>query len=65
MLYEVITEEIPYLAKIISIADSFDAMCSDRSYRCSLTEDQAKEQLIQGAGTQFDREIVFAALRVL
>ncbi len=58
-------EEIPYLAKIISIADSFDAMCSDRSYRCSLTEEQAKEQLIQGAGTQFDREIVFAALRVL
>lgn len=51
-------DEIPFLARIISVADAFDAMMSDRLYRSKLNLEEAKQQLILGAGTQFDRKIV-------
>lgn len=51
-------EEIPFLARIISVADAFDAMISDRHYRSKLNFEEARSQLLQGAGTQFDEEIV-------
>jgi putative nucleotidyltransferase with HDIG domain len=51
-------EEIPFLARIIAVADAFDAMMSDRHYRSKLKFAEAKNQLIQGAGTQFDKEII-------
>lgn len=50
--------EIPLMARIISVADAFDAMMSDRLYRSKLNLSEAKEQLISGAGTQFDESIV-------
>lgn len=50
--------EIPLHARIIAIADSLDAMSSTRSYRTSLTEENAIHELIAGAGTQFDPELV-------
>ncbi|MBW2022674.1 MAG: HD domain-containing response regulator [Deltaproteobacteria bacterium] len=58
-------EEIPKLARILSVADAFDAMNSDRAYRHRLTSAQCLEELEKNAGTQFDPEIVSAALRVL
>ena len=47
-------EEIPVQARIISIADSFDAMTSERSYKASMTKEEAIEELRRSAGTQFD-----------
>jgi HD-GYP domain-containing protein (c-di-GMP phosphodiesterase class II)/FixJ family two-component response regulator len=49
--------EIPLLARIISISDAFDAMMSDRRYRSKLNLQEARQQLINGAGSQFDKEI--------
>lgn len=51
-------DQIPLLSKIISIADAFDAMTSDRQYRKRLDLNGARRQLEAGMGTQFDREIV-------
>lgn len=51
-------EEIPLLARIVAVADAFDAMMSDRLYRSKLSLHEAREQLIRGAGTQFDAEVV-------
>ena len=50
--------EIPEIARIICIADSFDAMTSPRVYRKALSVDFARKELIKCAGTQFDPEIV-------
>lgn len=50
--------EIPLGARIIAVADSFDAMTTDRSYRRALSVDEAVERLKSGAGTQFDPTIV-------
>lgn len=51
-------EQIPYLARIVSVADAFDAMMSDRRYRSKLDLNSAVNQLLGGAGTQFDKKIV-------
>ena len=51
-------KEIPLHARIISITDAVDAMSSTRTYRSPLTEDNAIRELIAGAGTQFDPELV-------
>lgn len=50
--------QIPLFAKIVSIADSFEAMTSNRCYRSRQDLDYAREELIKGAGKQFDKEIV-------
>ena len=51
-------EQIPFLGRILSVADAFDAMTSTRHYRSKLNIENAKEQLIRGAGTQFDKTVV-------
>lgn len=51
-------EEIPLEARIFSVADSFDAMTSDRPYRASLGVEQALREIRAGAGRQFDPEVV-------
>ncbi len=51
-------EEIPFLARIISAADAFDAMTSDRKYRSKLQLEEAKKQLIINSGTQFDPLVI-------
>ena len=51
-------EEIPIAARIFSVADSFDAMTSDRPYRGAIGLGPALEELRAGAGTQFDPEVV-------
>lgn len=51
-------EEIPACARIILIADTFDAMTSTRSYRKGLPYEVAFDELIQFSGTQFDPKMV-------
>lgn len=50
-------ENIPYLARIASIADSFDAMSSRRAYRDSLPKEKILSEFMRGRGTQFDPSI--------
>jgi len=47
-------EEIPLMARIIAIADSFDAMTSDRPYRKGMPREKALSEIQKGAGTQYD-----------
>lgn len=58
-------DEIPFLARIISVADAFDAMTSDRKYRSKLELEEAKRQLVSNAGTQFDAVVVEKFLEIL
>ncbi len=51
-------EQIPLVARIIGVADSYDAMASDRCYRKALPEDVIIDELKQCSGTQFDPEVV-------
>ncbi len=50
--------EIPVGARIVKVADAFDAMMSDRPYRRGLDADAAMEELRRGRGTDFDAEVV-------
>lgn len=53
-------DDIPLGARILAVADSFDAMQSDRPYRKSLSFEEAVSELTSNAGTQFDPQIVQA-----
>ena len=57
-------EQIPLGARIFSIADSMDAMISDRPYRKALPMSHAREEIKRCAGTHFDPAVVEAFLRV-
>ena len=56
---------IPLFARVISIADSYDAMTSDRAYRQALPKKEVVNQLLDHSGTQFDSKIVSALLQVI
>ncbi len=58
-------EEIPLKVRILSVADSYDAMIIDRPYRKALSPEEAIEELRVGRGNQFDPQVVDAFLRVL
>lgn len=58
-------KEIPYLAKVIAVADAFDAMMTDRHYRSRLPLEEAKKQLLNGKSIQFDEHIVDVFLKLL
>ncbi len=49
-------EDIPEIARIISVADAYDAMSSSRSYRDAIPQQLVREEIVKGAGTQFDPE---------
>ena len=57
-------EDIPYFARIVTVADCFDAMTSDRSYRKALDDKVAINELKTNKGTQFDPKLVDAFLRL-
>jgi HD-GYP domain-containing protein (c-di-GMP phosphodiesterase class II) len=56
--------EIPLGARIFSVADTLDAMTSDRPYRKALTVAQAREEVLRFRGTQFDPQVVDAFLSI-
>ena len=51
-------QEIPFVSRIIAIADAYDAMTSERSYRLARSEDIAIKELQKNAGIQFDPQLV-------
>jgi putative nucleotidyltransferase with HDIG domain len=55
-------EEIPLEARIISVADAYDAMTSDRVYRKAMSPLDAKDTILKGSGTDFDPAVVKAFL---
>ena len=59
------SDAIPLEAQILAVADAYEAMTSDRSYRASIGQPAAQAELERCAGTQFDRRVVRALLRVL
>jgi diguanylate cyclase (GGDEF)-like protein len=58
-------DAIPRLARFIAIADTFDAMTSDRPYRKALTVQQALDEIQRGAGTQFEPSLALAFVRMM
>jgi putative nucleotidyltransferase with HDIG domain len=57
-------EESPYLARIVAVADSIDAMSSDRPYRKGIPDEKLDQILREGAGRQWDPAIIDAVFRV-
>ena len=57
-------EETPFLARIVAVADSIDAMSSDRPYRKGMPDEKLDAILRDGAGKQWDPKIVEAAFQV-
>jgi len=58
-------EEIPLLARVLGVADSFDAMTGDRAYRPKMSMSQARLEMESAAGTQYDPRVVAALFEVL
>ena len=58
-------EEIPYIARIAAVADTFDAMTSRRSYRGPIDIEHVKEEIKRCEGTQFDPQIAEVFLDIL
>jgi len=56
--------QIPLIASVISVADAFDAMITDRPYRRALSKEEASEEIKRGSGGQFDPEIVSILLEL-
>jgi len=57
-------DEIPLGARILAVADSYEAMTSKRSYRSSLPHEKAVNEIGKGAGTQFDPDVVEIFLKL-
>lgn len=47
-------DDIPTIARIVAVADAYDAMTSKRSYRDSIPQSKVREEIIKGSGSQFD-----------
>lgn len=58
-------EEIPYLSRIITVADSYDAMTSDRPYRKGMDVVRAIEEIRKNSGSQFDPKLAETFLQFL
>lgn len=60
-----IGDNIPEIARIIGVADTYDAMTSNRSYRMSLSQQMVRSEIEKGKGTQFDPEIADIMLQMI
>lgn len=58
-------EEIPLISRIIMVADSWDAMRSDRPYRKGLSKEKAMEEILKHSGAQFDPNIAKIFIKML
>jgi len=63
LLHALAGDDIPLAARILTVADAFDAMTSDRPYRPAMSSREAMDEIERGAGTQFDPAVVAALLR--
>ena len=57
-------EDIPLLARVVTVADVFDAITSNRPYRTALALDEARGEIARGVGSHFDPAVADAFLRV-
>ena len=58
-------EKIPEIARIIAVADAYDAMTSKRSYREPIPQQRVREELVKGMGTQFDPRFAKAMIHLI
>ena len=58
-------EDIPLVARIICVADSYDAMATDRAYRAHLPDEVIISELEKNSGTQFDPKIAEIAIELI
>ncbi len=58
-------KDIPEIARIIAVADAYDAMTSNRSYRNAIPQHIVREELVKGIGTQFDPEFVKVMIHMI
>jgi HD-GYP domain-containing protein (c-di-GMP phosphodiesterase class II) len=58
-------EEVPLVARIVAVADAYDAMSSERPYRNAMPDEKLESILKEGAGTQWDSRVVEALFRAL
>jgi diguanylate cyclase (GGDEF)-like protein/putative nucleotidyltransferase with HDIG domain len=58
-------EEVPLEARIVGVADAYEAMTTERAYRPAMGAEEAADELRRGAGRQFDASVVDALLRVV
>lgn len=58
-------EDIPEIARVIAVADAYDAMTSHRSYRAPLTKERVREEIENGVGTQFDPRFAKIMLQLM
>ncbi|HOA41527.1 MAG TPA: HD-GYP domain-containing protein [Halanaerobiales bacterium] len=58
-------KDIPLVAQIIALADTWDAMCSDRPYRKALDKETAMEEIYRNKGTQFNPALVELFLKII
>jgi HD-GYP domain-containing protein (c-di-GMP phosphodiesterase class II) len=57
-------EDIPLVARVVTVADVFDAITSNRPYRTALALDAAREEITRGIGSHFDPAVVEAFMRI-
>ncbi len=62
---ELLGNDIPEIARIIGVADAYDAMASNRSYRKALPQDIVRSEIKKGRGIQFDPEIADIMLSII
>ena len=58
-------EDIPEAARIIAVADAYDAMTSTRSYRTALSQEHVRSEIEKGKGTQFDPQMAELMLQLI
>ena len=63
--YGIKGDEIPEVASIISVADAYDAMTSERSYRAAFTTKKARREIEKGSGTQFSPDVSKVMLDII
>ncbi len=56
-------EEIPFMARILAVADAFDAMTSERPYKKKKSKKEALREIVEYSGTQFDPAVVDALIK--
>ena len=57
-------EEMPLAARIMALADVYDALTSARTYKNAFSHEVARSIIVEGRGTQFDPDVVAAFLRI-